>query len=97
METDGDVFHEDRERRALDYRRDADLARAGWGVIRFRGHEIRDAAAEYCIPAVMETINGLGGLSTEDLIPRKFDPDHPDAPRQLMLFESPAGCDVGSW
>jgi very-short-patch-repair endonuclease len=97
VETDGDTYREGRDRRSLDYRRDADLARTGWKVIRFRGQEIREEAAEYCIPAVMQTMNSLGGLSTEGLIPRKFDPDHPDAPRQLTLFETRAQYDVDSW
>jgi very-short-patch-repair endonuclease len=97
VETDGDTFHADRDRRSLDYRRDADLARTGWRVIRFLGQEIRERAADYCVPAVMETINELGGLTSEGLIPRKFDPDHPDAPRQLTLFESPAEYDMDTW
>jgi very-short-patch-repair endonuclease len=97
VETDGDTFHEDRDQRNRDYRRDADLARTGWKVIRFHGQEIWEEAADYCIPAVMETINGLGGLATEGLIPRKFNPDNPDAPRQLTLFESPAEYDVETW
>jgi very-short-patch-repair endonuclease len=97
VETDGEHWHIDRDRAPLDYRRDNDLVRSGWKVVRFDGQQIRERAAEECIPVVMETINGLGGLATEGLIPRKFDPNNPDAPRQLTLFESPAGYDVDTW
>jgi len=97
VEADGDTWHVGPDRASLDYPRDADVVRAGWRVLRFNGQEIREKAADYCIPAVMETINRLGGLSTEGLMPRKFDPDFPDAPRQLTLFESPAEYDVDSW
>jgi very-short-patch-repair endonuclease len=97
VETDGDTWHADPERIPLDNRRDNDLTGAGWRVLRFNGKQIREEAAEYCVPAVMKTINKLGGVTTGGLIPRKFDPDHPDAPRQLTLFESPAEYDVDTW
>ena len=97
VETDGDMWHAELERIPLDNRRDNDLTGAGWSLLRFNGKQIREQAAEYCLPAVMRTMNQLGGLTTEGLIPRKFDPDHPDAPRQLTLFESPAEYDVDTW
>lgn len=52
----------------------------------FNGHQIREATVEYCIPTVMESINRLGGLTTEGFIPRTFDLDHPEGPEQLALF-----------
>jgi len=97
VETDGDRWHADPERIPLDNERDNDLAGAGWSVLRFNGKQIREQVVEYCIPAVMKTMNRLGGLSTEGLIPRKFDPDFPDAPRQLTLFEAPVEYDVDFW
>jgi very-short-patch-repair endonuclease len=97
VETDGDSWHADPERIPLDNRRDTELTGAGWRVLRFNGKQIREEAAEYCVPAVMRTINKLGGLASEGLIPRKFDPDRPDAPRQLTLFESSADYDVETW
>lgn len=97
VETDGDRWHADPQRIPLDNQRNNDLAGAGWSVLRFNGKQIREQVAEYCIPAVMKTMNRLGGLSTEGLIPRKFDPDFPDAPRQLTLFESPVDYEVDSW
>jgi very-short-patch-repair endonuclease len=97
VETDGERWHIDRDRAPLDYRRDNDLVRSGWKVVRFDGQQIRERAAEECIPVVLETINGLGGLATEGMIPRKFDPDNPDGPRQLTLFESSTEYDVETW
>jgi len=97
VEADGDTWHAHPERIPLDNRRDNDLTGAGWSVLRFNGKQIREEAAEYCLPEVMRTANRLGGLTTEGLIARKFDPDHPDAPRQLTLFESPVEYDVDTW
>ena len=97
VETDGDTWHANPKRIPLDNRRDNDLTGAGWSVLRFNGKQIREQAAEYCVPTVMEAINDLGGITTQGLIARKFDPDHPDAPRQLTLFESQSEYDVDTW
>lgn len=97
VETDGDSWHADAARIPLDNQRDNDLAGAGWSILRFNGQQIRESATEYCVPAVMETINRLGGLQTEGMMPRTFDPEHPEAPRQLALFESGPDYDVDSW
>jgi len=97
VETDGDTWHANPARIPLDNQRDNELTGAGWSVLRFNGQQIREGAAEYCVPTVMRMMNRLGGLTTEGLIPRKFDPGHPDAPRQLTLFEAPAEYDVDSW
>ena len=97
VETDGDTWHADPVRIPLDNRRNNDLTGVGWLILRFNGKQIREAAGEYCVPAVMQTINQLGGLQTEDMMPCTFDPDHPEAPRQLALFESGVEYDVDSW
>jgi len=97
VETDGDTWHADPERIPLDNRRDNHLTAAGWAVLRFNGKQVREEAAEHCIPEVMRTANRLGGLPSEGLTPRRFDPAHPGAPRQLALFESPAEYDVDAW
>ncbi|MGB3906185.1 MAG: DUF559 domain-containing protein [Anaerolineae bacterium] len=97
VETDGDTWHADASRIPLDNQRNNDLTGVGWSILRFNGQQIRERAAEYCVPAVMQTINQLGGLQTEDIMPRTFDPDHPEAPRQLALFESGVEYDVDSW
>jgi len=97
VETDGDTWHADSARIPLDNQRDNDLTGVGWSVLRFNGQQIRETAGEYCVPAVMTTINQLGGITTEGIIPRTYDPDHPEAPRQLALFESRPEYDVDSW
>jgi very-short-patch-repair endonuclease len=88
VETDGDTWHADPARIPLDNQRDNDLTGLGWSILRFNGHQIRETVAEYCVPTVLESINRLGGLTTEGIIPRTFDPDHPEGPRQLALFEA---------
>lgn len=97
VETDGDTWHADPARIPLDNRRDNDLTGGGWSILRFNGQQIRESTREYCVPAVMRTINRLGGLQTGSIVPRTFDPDHPEAPRQLALFESGPEYDVDSW
>jgi hypothetical protein len=88
VETDGDTWHADPARIPLDNQRDNDLTSLGWSILRFNGHQIREAIAEYCVPTILESINRLGGLTTEGLIPRTFDPNYPEGPQQLTLFES---------
>ena len=88
VETDGDTWHADPARIPLDNQRDNDLTGLGWAILRFNGSQIREAAVEYCVPTILESINRLGGLTTEGLIPRTFDPNHPEGPQQLTLFES---------
>ena len=88
METDGDTWHADRDRIPLDNQRDNDLTEQGWSVLRFNGQQVRESAVEYCIPAIMKTSNRLGGIVTESIIPRTFDPYDPRGPQQLTLFEA---------
>jgi len=86
LETDGDSWHATPERVPLDNARDNELTGLGWAILRFNTAQIQESTEQYCIPAVMETINRLGGLTTQGLIPRRFDPENPDRPRQLSLF-----------
>jgi very-short-patch-repair endonuclease len=88
VETDGDTWHADPARIPLDNQRDNDLTSLGWSILRFNGSQIRETTAEYCVPTILESINRLGGLTTEGLIPRTFDPNYPEGPQQLTLFES---------
>ncbi len=88
VETDGDTWHLGRESASRDNQRDNDLTGLGWAILRFRGQRIREEMAEYCIPEIMVSINRLDGLKANGLIPRPFDPDRPDAPQQLTLFEA---------
>ncbi|MEW5938104.1 MAG: DUF559 domain-containing protein [Chloroflexota bacterium] len=89
VETDGDTWHAERDRIEHDNRRNNDLEALGWHVLRFNTKVISEQRAEYCIPRIQETINRLGGLSDDGLVPRKFFPNA-DGAQQLSLFESQA-------
>ncbi len=51
--------------------------------------------AEYCLREVLETINTLGGLSDEGLVPRKFYTRGGEIAQQLSLFEPKGSYDAG--
>ena len=88
VETDGDSWHADPERIALDNQRDNDLTSLGWSVLRFNGKQIREELAEYCVPTVLESIKRLGGPSSDKMVPRRLNLDVSDAPWQPALFET---------
>ncbi len=94
VETDGDRWHTDPERIPLDNLRDNDLGTAGWRVLRFNTHHIREEMTEYCVPTIVENINGLGGLNTRGLVPRKIWLDVPEGTRQLSLLEADVRDDL---
>lgn len=87
IETDGDQWHAKPERIPLDNQRDNALQSMGWHVLRFNGKQIAEEAGEYCLANVQETINALGGLSDEGLVPRVFYPDSGETATQLSMFE----------
>jgi very-short-patch-repair endonuclease len=93
-ETEGDTWHADPERIPLDNLRDNDLETAGWRVLRFNTHHIREEMDEYCIPTIVDNIGRLGGLSTRGLVPREIWLDVPEGTRQLSLFETDTGDDA---
>ena len=93
IETDGDYWHSQPERIALDNRRNNDITAKGWHVLRFNTRQIQEQCVEYCLPRVQETINTLGGLKSDGLVPRKFDKNGENT-KQLSMFESPAAYDA---
>lgn len=86
VETDGDTWHANPEKAALDNLRDNALEAAGWKVLRFTTKQIREEAAGYCIATIRETIQKLGGVDEGDLVPRQINPDV-DGAVQLGLFD----------
>jgi very-short-patch-repair endonuclease len=72
VETDGDSWHSRSERIAHDNQRNNDVTAQGWHVLRFNTKQIQEQCAEYCLPRIQETINQLGGLKSDGLVPRKF-------------------------
>lgn len=87
VETDGDTWHADRQRIPQDNQRDNAVQAQGWHVLRFNTRQVKESAVEYCVPQIKATINRLGGLSDEGLVPRVFY-DLPDSSAtQLSLFD----------
>jgi very-short-patch-repair endonuclease len=87
VETDGDIWHLRRDRVVHDNRRNNDLESLGWHVLRFNTQAISEQRGEYCIPQIQETLNRLGGLNDDGLVPRKFYPKSSGA-QQLSLFDN---------
>jgi very-short-patch-repair endonuclease len=94
VETDGDFWHADPKRIPEDNRRDNDLGSAGWHVLRFNGHQIRESLSDYCVPKITQTINRLGGLSDEGLVSRTFHPTPDGIVQQLTLREARPAYDL---
>lgn len=89
IEADGDTWHSGPERIEKDNERNNMLGSQGWSVLRFNGKQIREQKAQYCLGQIEDTINSLGGLSAEGLVPRKFYPDAGGA-QQMGMFERQA-------
>lgn len=73
VETDGDTWHANPEKAALDNLRDNALEAFGWKVLRYSTPQIREQAVEYCVRSVIETINNLGGVDEGKYLPRRID------------------------
>lgn len=87
LETDGDTYHTQRKHVASDNVRDNSLGTAGWLVLRFSTTQIRERMADYCVPAILDNINRLGGLDDARHVPRRFDLNTLDDMAQLSLFD----------
>lgn len=86
IETDGDSYHANPEKAALDNVRNNNLEAAGWKVLRFNTSQIHEQTETYCIEAVTRTINKLGGVD-DGLVARTVD-SRPDRPYQMGLFDA---------
>ncbi len=93
VETDGDTWHLQRDQVEHDNRRDNNLGTLGWHVLRFNTQAIHEQRAEYCVPCIQETINRLGGLEADGMVPRKFYPKVYGS-QQLNLFNEKADYDA---
>jgi len=87
IETDGDTWHANPEKAALDNLRDNALEAVGWKVLRFSTPQIQEKTETYCIRTISETINNLGGIDEGKLVPRKIDVDA-DSSYQMGLFDN---------
>jgi len=88
VETDGDTWHASPEKAAQDNVRDNDLETAGWKLLRFNTQQIREEMAGYCVPAIVKTVNKMGGVDEGGILPRKIDLDAPEGLHQLGLFDN---------
>ncbi len=87
VETDGDEWHANPERAALDNRRDNQLEVAHWHVLRFTSRAIKEQMTQYCIPKVVQEINNCGGLDDNRARPRKIDLSAPPGSYQPSLLD----------
>jgi very-short-patch-repair endonuclease len=88
LETDGDQYHANPEKSAIDNVRNNDLGSQGWQVLRFTTEQIQNEMVEYCVPKIVATINYLGGVEdVGKLVARKIDLDAPGGTYQRSLFE----------
>jgi very-short-patch-repair endonuclease len=94
IETDGDTWHVNRQKTPKDNRRNNALESVGWHVLRFNGHQICESMNDYCVPRIAKTINSLGGLADESLVPRVFHQASEGMAQQLSLFEESAEYDL---
>jgi very-short-patch-repair endonuclease len=90
VETDGDTYHANPERAGHDNDRNNDLATDDWSIIRFRTKQVREGKSSYCMQKITKTINKLGGLKSDPIVPRKFKQLPEGTAQQLTLFEKPS-------
>ncbi len=86
IEADGDRWHAQKDRIDKDNKRNNELEKRGWHVLRFNGKQIREERKEY-LAQIQDTINSLGGLKDDGLVPRTF---LDDGTQQLSLFDEKA-------
>lgn len=87
IETDGDKWHLDRERAPKDNARDNALQIEGWTVLRYGTHQIRENFQVECMRGIESSINRLGGISSDGIVPRTFYTKGPNSTQQLNLFD----------
>jgi len=90
IEADGDSWHIKAKRADRDNRRNNALEAHGWHVLRFNTQQVQEQFAEYCLPKIQDSINTLGGLQEDGLVPRKFIEKDGESAQQLSLFEEAA-------
>jgi very-short-patch-repair endonuclease len=90
VETDGDSWHIRKDHAVRDNVRNNAMVPMGWDVLRFNGYQIHEEMQSYCVHEIQKSINQLGGLSDEGLVPRKFFQEDGKTVQQLSLFEGKA-------
>jgi very-short-patch-repair endonuclease len=88
VETDGDTWHANPEKAAQDNRRDNALEMIGWSVLRFSTAQVIEQLMEYCIPTIATTINNLGGVDENGVVPRRIELSPEGGLHQKSLFDN---------
>jgi very-short-patch-repair endonuclease len=88
IQTDGDTWHANPERAAIDNVRANDLESAGWNLLRFSTKQINEQMSEYCLPKIVETVNGLGGVDEGGVVPRRIHLSSTESTYQPSLFDT---------
>jgi hypothetical protein len=71
----------------LDNARDNALQIDGWTVLRYNTRQIRENIQTECVRGIEASINKLGGLSSDGLVPRVFYTRGSSCVQQLNLFD----------
>jgi len=87
VEADGDTWHANSEKAAVDNLRDNDLHSSGWTLLRFGSRQIREELAQYCVPKIVKTINHMGGVE-DGPMGRHIPIEGPGGSYQLGLFSN---------
>ena len=87
IETDGDRWHLGRKQAPRDNARDNALQIEGWTVLRYGTHQIRENFQTECMRGIETSINKLGGISTDGIVPRAFYTQGNISTQQLNLFD----------
>jgi hypothetical protein len=63
-------------------------------VIRFHTRYVREDKPGYCVRQITKTIDKLGGLKSDGIVPRKFKQLSEGTEQQLTLFEQSPSYEV---
>lgn len=87
IETDGDTYHMNRSQVLRDNARDNALQLDDWMVLRFNSKQIKDHFDNECLGNIQNGINRLGGLTTDNIVPRVFYNNGGQHSQQMTLFD----------
>jgi len=59
----------------------------GWSVLRFNTTQVCEQMTEYCIPTISNTIEHLGSVDENGVVPRRIDLPDERGLHQRSLFD----------
>jgi very-short-patch-repair endonuclease len=87
IETDGDKWHHNPKKAALDNYRDNDLVSEGWSILRFTSKQICEQITVYCVPKIVDKVNNFDGVKVDDDFAKRIDLKLPGSEFQYGLFD----------